>query len=104
VRERGLRRAEGRREGREASARRKVNPYRLRQLERRRDDVLAEIEAAERRVAEIDATFADSEYYGWTPVEQVQALQREREALVQRVELLLREWEGVEQELAASAG
>ena len=104
AKERGSRRAEGRREGREASARRKVNPYRLRQLERRRDDVLAEIEAAERRVAEIDATFADSEYYGWTPVEQVQALQREREALVQRVELLLREWEGVEQELAASAG
>ncbi|HEX7091874.1 MAG TPA: ATP-binding cassette domain-containing protein [Longimicrobiales bacterium] len=83
---------------------RKVDPYRIQRLERRRDDVLAEIAAAEQRVAEIDATFADPEYYGRAPVEQVQALQREREALLERVERLMQEWEGVEQEIAAAVG
>ena len=100
--ERGAQRGDGRRERREGGTVRKVDPYRLQRLERRRDDVLAEIAAAEQRVAEIDATFADPEYYGRTPVEQVQELQREREALLERVEHLMQEWEGVEQQIAAA--
>ena len=102
--ERGGQRGDGRRERREGGTTRKVDPYRLQRLERRRDDVLAEIAAAEQRVAEIDATFADPEYYGRTPVEEVQALQREREALLEQVERLMQEWEGVEQEIAAAVG
>ncbi len=100
--ERGAQRGDGRRERREGGTVRKVDPYRLQRLERRRDDVLAEIAAAEQRVAEIDATFADPEYYGRTPVEQVLELQREREALLERVEHLMQEWEGVEQQIAAA--
>ncbi|HEY8470649.1 MAG TPA: ATP-binding cassette domain-containing protein, partial [Longimicrobiales bacterium] len=102
--ERGSQRGDGRRERHEDGTHRKVNPYRIQLLERRRDDVMAEIAAAEQRVAEIDATFADPEYYGRTPVEQVQALQRQREALLERIERLMQEWEGVEQEIAAALG
>jgi ATPase subunit of ABC transporter with duplicated ATPase domains len=104
AREKG--RTEPRRRGRPSrpagGSGRKVDPYRIQRLERRRDDVMAEIAAAERRVAEIDATFGDPDYYARARPDEVQVLERERAELLERVERLLAEWESVEAAIAAA--
>jgi ATPase subunit of ABC transporter with duplicated ATPase domains len=70
-------------------------------LERRRDELTAEIEAAEARIAEIDATFSRAGYFESTAPDRVQALQGERSGIQSRVERLMGEWESVEAELEA---
>jgi ATPase subunit of ABC transporter with duplicated ATPase domains len=72
-------------------------------LERRRDDVAAEIEAAEQEVAAIDAAFARPGYFENTPAAEVQSRQAERADLEARVERLMESWERVERELEQSA-
>jgi ATPase subunit of ABC transporter with duplicated ATPase domains len=68
-------------------------------LERRRDQVAAEIEAAEAGVAEADAAFARPGYFERTPADEVQRLQASRAELQKRVDTLLEEWERVERDI-----
>jgi len=68
----------------------------LERLERRRDELTSAIEAAERRVADIDAVFCRPGYYEQTSPDDVSALEREREELRAEVEGMVGEWEKVE--------
>jgi len=70
-------------------------------LERRRDELTAEIERAEGRVEEIDGIFCRPRYYEETPPERISALERERDEVQARVDGLMGEWEGVERALEA---
>ena len=72
---------------------------RIGQLERRRDEILSGIEAAEARIAEVDAVFSGPGYFERTPPDEVSELQRERSRLQEKVEHLMEDWERVEREL-----
>jgi ATPase subunit of ABC transporter with duplicated ATPase domains len=69
---------------------------------RRRDEVTAAIEAAEARLAEIDAAFAAPGYFERTAADVVKSLTGERGELEARVAALVEEWERLEAELALS--
>jgi ATPase subunit of ABC transporter with duplicated ATPase domains len=71
-------------------------------MERRRDELTAEIESAEKRMGEIDRAFARAGYFTDTPPAQVKERQDERERLQARVERLMEEWETLETELSAT--
>jgi hypothetical protein len=59
------------------------------------------IEAAESRIAEIDALFADATYYAKTSVEDRQSLEVERASLAKETRELMAEWEQTEEQIAA---
>jgi ATPase subunit of ABC transporter with duplicated ATPase domains len=80
----------------------KLNSFQRQKGERRRDEVTAEIERAEARIAEIDAEFGSAEFYERTSPDAVKALTDERARLEGRVEALMAEWERVEAELAGA--
>ena len=73
-----------------------------RALEKRRDSITGRIEEAESRVAEIDRTFADPEFYQAAVPEQVRDLESERNRLLNEVEELVSEWETIETEIAGN--
>jgi ATPase subunit of ABC transporter with duplicated ATPase domains len=77
----------------------RLSPNERRKLEARRDEITAAVEQAERRVSEIDTLFASPGYFTATPAEVVQALQSERAVTLERVEVLIAEWEQVEEQL-----
>jgi ATPase subunit of ABC transporter with duplicated ATPase domains len=58
----------------------------------------AEIESAETRLAEIDATFAAPGYFERTTAGDMQTLQNERDTLQARIDMLMEEWERLEGE------
>ena len=58
------------------------------------------IEAAELRIAEIDALFADATYYGKTSVEDRRSLEVERASLAKETKELMAEWEQNEEQIA----
>ena len=90
----------GGREGRGARARAgRLTGYQRRQLAARADELAGRIEAAEARVAEIEAVFANPSYYAGASPGEVRRLEEERAGLVDRVAALMAEWEGVEGEL-----
>ncbi|MYJ68311.1 MAG: hypothetical protein F4087_07395, partial [Gemmatimonadetes bacterium] len=62
-------------------------------------ELAARIEAAEARVAEIEAVFADPSFYAGASPDEVRRLEEERAGLVEEVAALMGEWEGVEEEL-----
>jgi hypothetical protein len=64
----------------------------------RRDELTDRIDAAETRIAEIDAAFCEPGYYDRTPAE-VATLEAERAELEATVERLMSEWESVERQL-----
>ncbi|MDZ7780525.1 MAG: ATP-binding cassette domain-containing protein [Gemmatimonadota bacterium] len=106
----GKARAEGSRKGRSDGSGRASNDTRSarvdpevesRRLERRRDEVTAELETAEARVAEIDEVFCQPGYYEETDSEEIAELQRERDELQGVVDGLVAEWEEVERALEA---
>ena len=70
-----------------------------RKLQARRREIESEIETTETRVAEIDEIFCRPGYYEDTNPDEVGRLQKEREELSGRVEILMAEWESTEQEL-----
>jgi ATPase subunit of ABC transporter with duplicated ATPase domains len=72
---------------------------RVRKLDRRREQLAETIEAAERRVAEIDATFCTDGYYERTDPEKVAALEGERAGLLETVENHMEEWADIEAEI-----
>ena len=59
------------------------------------------IEAAESRIAEIDALFADATYYAKTSVEDRRSLEVERAGLAKETKELMAEWEQTEEQIAA---
>jgi len=78
----------------------KVGPgARLDQLTRKRDELTRQMEAAEARVAEIDALFCLPGYFEQTPPEDVATLQEERDRVQARVDGLMDDWAKVEREI-----
>jgi ATPase subunit of ABC transporter with duplicated ATPase domains len=73
----------------------------VRRLERRRDELTRSIEAAERRVAEIDETFCADGYYDSTAPAEVADLERERAARQREIERAMEAWAEVESEIEA---
>ena len=74
---------------------------RKKQLPAKRDAVMAQIEAAETRKAEIHATWCEPGYYEKTPPAEVAKLEEEEKALGVKVEQLMGEWEALEAEIGA---
>jgi ATPase subunit of ABC transporter with duplicated ATPase domains len=74
---------------------------RLIQLPKRRDQVLAEIEAAEVRKQAITDLYCSPGFFERTSQEEVAALEQEKAALDPRIEALMAEWEALEAEIAA---
>jgi energy-coupling factor transporter ATP-binding protein EcfA2 len=79
----------------------RANPAQRGKLERRRDELTTQIEAAESRIAEIDGAFSERGYFEKTAPDRVKSLKGERARLQETVERLMGEWEGLETELAA---
>jgi ATPase subunit of ABC transporter with duplicated ATPase domains len=73
---------------------------RLVQLPKRRDQVLAEIAAAETRKQTITDLYCSPGFFERTSKDEVAALEQEQAALGPRIEALLAEWETLEQEIA----
>jgi ATPase subunit of ABC transporter with duplicated ATPase domains len=71
--------------------------------EERLEDLTAQVEQAELRIAAIDELFCQPGYFERTEGAVVAELQAERAELQQAVDRLLGEWERAEKELAASA-
>jgi ATPase subunit of ABC transporter with duplicated ATPase domains len=80
---------------------RAAKPMRTRhELDERGTQILARVEEAENRMAEIDAGFCRPNYYEETPAEEVRRLEDERAELQTEVADLTAEWDRVEAELA----
>jgi ATPase subunit of ABC transporter with duplicated ATPase domains len=73
---------------------------RRKRLEEQRDALTTEIDAAETRIAEIDARFCEPAFYESTPADQVAGLEAERADLQGQIENLMGRWESVERELS----
>jgi ATPase subunit of ABC transporter with duplicated ATPase domains len=69
------------------------------QLPKLRDKVLADIEAAEARRAEIQAIYADAGFFQRATHDQIDVLVKEQEALGPRIDRLVGEWEALEREI-----
>ncbi|MEJ2503515.1 MAG: ABC-F family ATP-binding cassette domain-containing protein, partial [Gemmatimonadota bacterium] len=78
---------------------RRRDPYKIRKLEEKRDELTERIDAAESRLDAIEGTFADPALYEADRIDEVRALEDEREALRSRIERWMAEWESVEREL-----
>jgi ATPase subunit of ABC transporter with duplicated ATPase domains len=76
-----------------------ASPAELKHLEARRDELTDRVDAAETRMAEIDAAFCEPGYYDRTPADAVATLEAERAELEATVERLMSEWESVERQL-----
>ena len=73
----------------------------LEKLQRRLAAITGRIEAAEARVKAIDQRFCEPDYFGRTAVDEVRALEAERQTLQAEVADLMAEWEAVEEEAVA---
>jgi len=73
----------------------------LRKLAARRDELTSAIEKGESRVHEINEIFCDPQYFERTSTADVKKLEQEQKRMTKRVEELMQEWEGVEEDLAA---
>ncbi len=73
----------------------------LNRLTRKRDELTERIEAAEARVAEIDAIFCQPGYFESAPPDEVTPLQEERDGKQAEADALLEEWADVEREIEA---
>jgi len=75
-----------------------------RRLEKEREELMASLERAERRVAEIEETFARPGYYDHTPVDEITALDGERLTLAREIERATEQWDALERALESLAG
>ena len=78
----------------------KERANRLKRLPKLRDELLAKIEAAEARKAEIHARYCEPGFYESTPKEEITKLEREEAELSSAIDGRMTEWEQVEAELA----
>ncbi|HEX4461153.1 MAG TPA: ABC-F family ATP-binding cassette domain-containing protein [Polyangia bacterium] len=76
---------------------------RIAALPAKRDKLLARIEAAEARKAEIAGHFEDATFYQRTQPAEIDKLVKESETLHAEIDKLLAEWEAIETEIAANA-
>jgi ATPase subunit of ABC transporter with duplicated ATPase domains len=97
---RAHKRAEKARADRRASANDNETKKRLRQVERKLEEVTQAIEKAEARVHAINETFCDPTYFERTEPAKVRKLETEQKSLTERVAELMSEWERLEQEKA----
>lgn len=67
----------------------------------RHTELMHSIEAAEQRIAEIDALFADAAYYAKTSVEDRRSLEVERASLAKETKELMAAWEQTEEQITA---
>ena len=74
---------------------------RKKQLPAKRDAVMAQIEAAEARKAEIHARWCEADFYEKTSPADVTKLEEEEKSLGPRIDQLMAEWEALEAEIAA---
>jgi ATPase subunit of ABC transporter with duplicated ATPase domains len=74
---------------------------RLKALPKKRDEVVAQIDAAEARKAAIHARWCEPGFYEKTPKDEIAALEAEEQALGPKIEALLAEWESIEAEITA---
>jgi ATPase subunit of ABC transporter with duplicated ATPase domains len=74
---------------------------RKKQLPAKRDAVMAQIEAAEARKAEIHAKWCEAGFYENTPAPEVTKLEEEDKSLAAKIDTLMAEWEALEAEIAA---
>jgi len=65
-----------------------------------RDKVVAAIEAAEARKAEIHAMWCERDFYDKTPNAKIEEIAEEEKSLVAKIESLMTEWESLEKEIA----
>ncbi len=79
----------------------KKRANRKKQLPARRDEVVAAIEAAEARRAEIQAKYCEAGFYEKASKEEVDALHREETELGPKIDALVAEWESLEAEIAS---
>jgi ATPase subunit of ABC transporter with duplicated ATPase domains len=79
---------------------RRRDPYKLRKLEERRDELTSRIDRAESRLGEIERAFADPGLYAAERQEEVRSLEEERTRLQGSIEKWMAEWESAERELA----
>jgi ABC-type multidrug transport system ATPase subunit len=79
----------------------KKRANRLKALPARRDEVMAAIEAAEARKAQIHARWCEPGYYEKTPPAEIAKIEEEEKALGPKIDALMAEWEAIEAELAA---
>jgi ATPase subunit of ABC transporter with duplicated ATPase domains len=75
------------------------NAQQTKQLELRRDVVTAAVEAAEKRIEEIDGTFCQPGFFEGTEESAIRSMQSERDALATELEKLMSEWEDLEAKL-----
>ena len=73
---------------------------RQRKLAQRHEKITEEIDAAEKRIQEIDERFAEPGFYDRAEKREVRDLERERKRLKAEVERLMGEWEEAEEALA----
>lgn len=83
---------------------RKRMQNRRKALPKKRDALLEEVERLERRLAEIDASWADPSFVEHHDAAAVERLQEEQQQLSQRIAEATEEWEQVEEELAQLGG
>jgi ATPase subunit of ABC transporter with duplicated ATPase domains len=76
---------------------------RVKELERRRDELTAAVDRAEARVGAINETFCDPSYFERSPQKEVRKLEIEQQALKGKIETLMGEWETIEGELEGLA-
>ncbi len=74
---------------------------RLKTLPKKRDELVAAIDAAEARKAAIQAGWCEAGFYEKTAKDVIAALEAEEKALGTKIEALIAEWEAIEAELAA---
>jgi hypothetical protein len=74
------------------------------QLPKRRDQVLAEIGAAETRKQAITDLYCSPGFFECTSKDELAALEQEKADLDPRIEALLAEWETLEKEIANLTG
>ena len=86
-----------------AKQERKQRQSRERGLTRRRDELMAAIEAAEAEKGEIEQRYAEPDFFERSTPEELRDLAARQSELDKRLEGLLAEWEAAETELAALA-
>jgi len=88
------------------AARRESEPKRqnrAKALERRRDELVRQIEAAEARVHAISERFLDPSLFGRNAQREARKLEEEQKELKARLGELMEEWEKVEEDLESTS-
>jgi energy-coupling factor transporter ATP-binding protein EcfA2 len=76
---------------------------RLKTLPKKRDELVAAIDAAEARKAAVQAGWCEAGFYEKTAKDVIAALEAEEKSLGPKIEALIAEWEAIEAELEAAA-